>query len=60
MLKTFVSLILLLGILGHAEAADEANYMLGSGDVIKITVYNNPDLSIETRITETGTISFPL
>jgi polysaccharide export outer membrane protein len=60
MLKIFVSLMLLLGILGHAEAADEANYMLGSGDVLKITVYNNPDLSLETRITETGTISFPL
>jgi polysaccharide export outer membrane protein len=60
MLKIFVCLMLLLGILGHAEAADEANYMLGSGDVLKITVYNNPDLSLETRITETGTISFPL
>jgi polysaccharide export outer membrane protein len=60
MLKIFVSLMLLLGILGHAKAADEANYMLGSGDVLKITVYNNPDLSLETRITETGTISFPL
>jgi polysaccharide export outer membrane protein len=27
---------------------------------LKITVYNNPDLTLETRITETGNISFPL
>jgi polysaccharide export outer membrane protein len=60
MIKIFASLMLLLGLWGHAVAADEANYLLGPGDVLKITVYNNPDLSLETRITESGTISFPL
>jgi len=60
MRKIFVSLMLLLGVWAHAVAADEANYLLGSGDVLKISVYNNPDLSLETRITESGTISFPL
>jgi polysaccharide export outer membrane protein len=60
MIKMFASLMLLLGIWANAVAADEANYLLGPGDVLKITVYNNPDLSLETRITESGTISFPL
>lgn len=35
-------------------------YMLGAGDVIRVTVYQNPDLSIETRVSEAGVISYPL
>ncbi len=53
-------LLLVLGIGLHAASAEETNYLLGPGDVLKITVYNNPDLSLETRITESGMISFPL
>lgn len=39
---------------------DAAGYLLGSGDVVKITVYNQPDLTTEAQITDAGTISFPL
>ena len=53
-------LILVLASCMSFAFADDGDYVLGSGDTIKITVYNNPDLSLETRITETGTISFPL
>ncbi len=35
-------------------------YRLTAGDLIKITVFQNPDLSIEARITENGYISYPL
>jgi polysaccharide biosynthesis/export protein len=35
-------------------------YQLGSGDTIRITVFQNPDLTVETRVTENGTISYPL
>ena len=35
-------------------------YRLGSGDVVRITVFQNPDLTLETRVSETGTLSFPL
>jgi len=52
--------MLLLGVWVNVASADEANYLLGPGDMLKITVYNNPDLTLETRITETGNISFPL
>jgi polysaccharide export outer membrane protein len=34
--------------------------LLGIGDVLRISVYQNPDLSVETRISETGQINFPL
>lgn len=37
-----------------------AEYRLGSGDVIRINVYQNPDLGLETRITEAGVVSYPL
>ena len=35
-------------------------YRIGAGDVVRITVFQNPDLSLETRVTESGVISFPL
>jgi polysaccharide export outer membrane protein len=60
MKKILASFMLLLGVWVNVASADEANYLLGPGDMLKITVYNNPDLTLETRITETGTISFPL
>lgn len=43
-------------------AADKPNlsYRLGSGDVIRITVFQNPDLALETRVSESGTITYPL
>lgn len=35
-------------------------YTLGPGDVIRVAVYQNPDLSVETRLSENGQITFPL
>lgn len=45
---------LTVGIAGAAEV------LLGPGDVVKLSVYGSPDLSIETRVSEGGTITFPL
>ena len=33
---------------------------MGPGDLIKISVFQNPDMSTETRISESGTITLPL
>lgn len=44
-----------------AHAQDKlAEYQLGAGDSIRITVFQNPDLTVETRVTENGGISYPL
>ena len=43
---------------GAAAAAPE--YKLSPGDAIKVQVYQNPDLTMEARASESGTISYPL
>jgi polysaccharide export outer membrane protein len=43
-----------------AATPEDNEYRLGPGDVVKITVYNNPDLATETEISSGGKISFPL
>ncbi|MEK8045681.1 polysaccharide export protein EpsE [Ideonella margarita] len=40
--------------------AEVAEYKLGPGDVIRIAVYQNLDLSLETRLSDGGVISYPL
>ncbi|MGO4469862.1 polysaccharide biosynthesis/export family protein, partial [Pseudoduganella sp. RAF53_2] len=48
----------LLGLsFGIAQAADVT---LGPGDVVKASVYDNPDMAIETRISDSGRMTFPL
>ena len=43
------------------RAADNTSeYVLGAGDTIRINVFQNPDLTVETRVSESGTITFPL
>lgn len=44
----------------NAQTAGSPEYRLGSGDVIRISVYQNPDLALDGRISEAGTLSFPL
>lgn len=44
---------------GSAAIGSEG-YRLGPGDMIRIAVYQSTDLSLETRLTEAGTISYPL
>lgn len=48
--------LLALAIQGRADSRET----LGAGDSIRVTVFQNPDLTTETRISERGTIMFPL
>lgn len=41
-------------------SAGVQEYRLGPGDGIRIVVYQSPDLSLESRVTEAGTITYPL
>lgn len=53
---------LLLPAAANAQQAPAAvaEYRLGVGDVIRISVYQNPDLLLEARLSEAGVISYPL
>jgi len=42
------------------ETAKAREYVIGAGDVLRVAVYQNPDLAIETRVSESGQVSFPL
>ncbi|NOU25205.1 MAG: polysaccharide export protein [Methylotenera sp.] len=53
-------MLFIAGTLVNAASAQEANYILGAGDVVKISVFGNADLTLETRISEADSISFPL
>jgi len=41
-------------------AATERVETLGMGDMVRITVFRNPDLTTEARVSERGTIPFPM
>jgi polysaccharide biosynthesis/export protein len=43
-----------------AEAPASNEYHLGPGDIVKVTVYGNQDLTTETEVSQGGKISFPL
>jgi polysaccharide biosynthesis/export protein len=38
----------------------QSEYRLAAGDLIKITVFQNPDLTMDVRIPESGVVSYPL
>ncbi len=68
-LRGFIVLGLAMGALfaqipAQAQAttstAATAQYRLAPGDAIRVFVYQNPDLSLELRLTESGTVSYPL
>lgn len=43
---------------GGASEAQE--YRIAPGDIIRVTVFKSPDLTLETRVEDNGTISYPL
>lgn len=56
-----VLLALLLALLGNIYAQEKpVDYRLGPGDAIRIVVFQNPDLTLEARVSESGTITYPL
>ena len=40
--------------------AEQQPYLIDSGDVLRISVFKNPDLSLDARVSEAGTLSYPL
>jgi len=54
------SLVLVLMMFFGCQQAAGASFSLGVGDIVRITVYGQEDLSTVTRIAEGGKITFPL
>ncbi len=61
-LHLFAALLLAAGLAfcGGAAAQQDRETTLGAGDIVRITVFQNPDLTTETRVAESGAITFPL
>lgn len=56
--RALISLLLpIIGMVSFSSLADE--YQLGPGDEIKITVYDEPDLTIQAKINKSGSVNFP-
>jgi len=53
------ALVVLLAALAPALAPGQ-EYSIGEGDLLRITVYDNPDLTTEVRVSGDGKITFPL
>lgn len=63
-LRSFLACVLLafctVSSLWAAGPVGVPEYRLGGGDLIKILVYQNPDLTLETRLSDNGSTSYPL
>ena len=64
-LLQFVLLALTLSTLAFAQTGGSratalSDPALGIGDVVRLSVYQNPDLNVESRISEQGQINVPL
>jgi len=56
----FAALLFVAALALPGAALSQSGEILGAGDSIRVTVFQNPDLTTETRISEEGTITFPL
>ena len=59
-MKRFVKWMMATALVLSMGVAAAAEVLLGPGDVVKLSVYGSPDLSLETRVSESGNITFPL
>ncbi len=58
LLRSFIAVLAL--VFAYPAISANNDYRLGTGDVLRITVYGQPDLTTEARIGENGSITFPL
>ncbi len=59
--KLFLQILILISLLVISQfaIAAESSYKLSTGDRIKITVYGEPDLTMETTLNDGGVINYP-
>jgi polysaccharide export outer membrane protein len=54
-----ISFLCVIGLAQHSAIA-QPEYLLAPGDILKISVFKNPDLSLDVRVSESGVIGYPL
>jgi polysaccharide export outer membrane protein len=59
LLRGFLLMLVMTGM-AFGQIAPRPEQTLGVGDIVKISVYQNPDLATEARVSEIGQINFPL
>jgi polysaccharide export outer membrane protein len=55
-----IVLIFLVSLMAAGAAVEDSTYTLRPNDTIRLSVYEEPDLSVQVRILKTGQASFPL
>ncbi len=61
--KTFIFLFaFVMSMTAYSQASNtiSTEFPLSAGDAIRVQVFQNPDLTIETRLSENGAITYPL
>ena len=58
-----ISILLCFGVMAQTTAGSAPqsadDYVLGPGDIIKIKVFGEPELDLETQLTNSGTLNYP-
>ncbi len=54
------AIILLSAGMTPRQSLANSEYLLGTGDILSISVFKNPDMLTTVRVSEQGTIGFPL
>lgn len=60
MFQTIGLFFLAFWLVTASNAQEPRDYQLAAGDTIHILVFQNPDLTLDTRVSEKGTITYPL
>ncbi len=55
-----IVLLLVLSLFAASNSCHAGDYRIGAGDVLRIKVYDNPDLDTVTRVSGDGNIHLPL
>ncbi len=58
--RWFAALLCLAVMAASDKAFAQSRAVLGPGDSVRVTVFQSPDLATEARISERGTLAFPL
>ena len=58
--NALLAIVLWVGSMAAGQAVAAGANLLGVGDIVRITVYGQPDMTTVTRISESNSINFPL